>query len=62
MVTQPPPRPGSTSQAGGFLICIGALLGAAVGFIFGQATPGFLIGAGSGIALAVAVWLVDRRR
>lgn len=62
MVTQPPPRPGSTSMAGGFLIALGAMLGAVVGFLVGQATPGFLIGAGSGIALAVAVWLVDRRR
>jgi hypothetical protein len=61
MVTTPPPRPRS-SQAGGFLIAIGALGGAAVGFAFGQATPGFLIGAAGGIGMAVAIWLIDRRR
>ena len=62
MVNQPPSRPGSKSQAGGFLIAAGAMLGASIGFLLGQATPGFLIGAGSGIAFAVAIWLVDRRR
>ena len=56
------PKRAPNSQAGGFLIAIGALLGASIGFLIGQATPGFLIGSGSGIALAVAVWLVDRRR
>ncbi|KQS02374.1 hypothetical protein ASG11_13145 [Sphingomonas sp. Leaf357] len=49
-------------QAGGFLIAVGAMLGAGIGFLYGQATPGFLIGSGAGIALAVAIWLIDRRR
>jgi len=41
---------------------MGAMLGACVGFLFGQATPGFLIGSATGIALAVAIWLRDSRR
>ncbi|QQV78565.1 hypothetical protein H5J25_08085 [Sphingomonas aliaeris] len=61
MANQSPNRtPGS--QAGGFLIAVGALLGACIGFLIGQATPGFLIGSGTGIALAVVIWLRDRRR
>jgi hypothetical protein len=61
MVTTPPSRPHS-SQAGGFLIAIGMLGGAAIGFAYGQATTGFLIGSASGIGLSVAIWLIDRRR
>lgn len=63
--SRPPnnPRNGpKNSQAGGFLIAMGAMLGACVGFLFGQATPGFLIGSATGIALAVAIWLRDSRR
>lgn len=61
MANQSPNRtPGS--QAGGFLIALGALLGASIGFLVGQATPGFLIGSATGIALAVVIWLRDRRR
>jgi hypothetical protein len=35
--------------------------GAAVGFAVGQATPGFMIGTALGIAVAILVWLRDRR-
>ncbi len=59
MASRPPSR---TPLAGGALIALGAMGGAAVGFLVGQATPGFLIGAGGGIALSVLIWLVDRRR
>ncbi|QNQ07569.1 hypothetical protein [Sphingomonas alpina] len=48
--------------AGGFLIALGAVLGAIVGLFLEQPTAGFLIGSGSGIAIAVAIWLFDRRR
>lgn len=51
------PRP---SAAGGALIALGAIGGAAVGFAFGQATPGFLVGTSLGIAAAILVWLRDR--
>ena len=53
-----PPPP----AAGGFLIMLGALGGAAIGFTRGEATPGFLIGIALGTAAAVAIWLLDRRR
>ena len=49
-------------MAGGALIALGAIGGAAAGFLMGEATPGFLFGAGAGIALAVLIWVVDRRR
>lgn len=52
------PRP---NAAGGALIALFMLGGAAVGFALGQATPGFLIGTAIGVAVAVLVWLRDRR-
>ena len=44
------------SSAGGMPIAIGALGGAAIGFLFGQATPGVLIGLALGIAVALLIW------
>ncbi|RYY06397.1 MAG: hypothetical protein EON55_23410 [Alphaproteobacteria bacterium] len=49
------------SAAGGFLVALGMLGGAGVGFAIGQATPGFLVGTGIGVLAAVLVWLRDRR-
>ncbi len=51
------PRSGG---AGGVLIAIGATIGVAVGINTGQATTGFLLGTGVGIALAVVLWLRNR--
>lgn len=45
-----------SSQAGGVLIALGAMIGAGVGFAVGQATPGFLTGTGLGIAAALLIW------
>ena len=56
MPSQSPP-----SAAGGFLIAIGAVIGVAIGLFLGQVTPGFLIGTTIGIALAVIIWLRNRR-
>lgn len=50
------------SAAGGLLIAAGALGGAAVGFVYGQATPGFLAGLAIGVVAAIVVWLIDSRR
>ncbi len=50
------------SAAGGFLIAIGILVGAGVGLVYGQATPGVLIGFGFGVVAAVLVWLRNRAR
>lgn len=53
---------GSSPPAGGALIALGALAGAAIGFAFGEATPGFLIGLGVGIAASLGVWWRGSRR
>lgn len=52
----------SSPTAGGALMAFGALGGAALGFLAGQATPGFLIGLAAGTVLAAAGWWRDRRR
>ena len=49
------------TAAGGFLIALGILGGAGVGFAIGQATPGLLIGTAIGVAAALLVWIRDRR-
>lgn len=46
----------SSPSAGGMPIALGAIGGAAVGFLFGQATPGFLIGLVLGIVIALLIW------
>jgi hypothetical protein len=48
------------SAAGGALIALGILAGAAIGFAIGQATPGLLIGTAIGVAAAVVIWMRDR--
>ncbi len=53
--------PSRSSPAGGVLIAIGTIGGAFIGAALGEATRGFLIGAGAGIALAIAIWLRNRR-
>ena len=52
----PPPA------AGGALIAVGAIGGAGIGFLLGEATAGFLIGTATGIAAALALWMRDRGR
>ncbi|HVF95100.1 MAG TPA: hypothetical protein VM900_12375 [Sphingomonas sp.] len=51
----------TSSAAGGVLIALGALGGAAIGVANGEATAGFLIGTATGIALSLAIWLRSRR-
>ena len=48
--------------AGGFLIAIGLTVGAVLGLTRGNPLEWLLIGALAGIAAAVAIWLIDRRR
>lgn len=48
--------------AGGFPIAVFMLVGTVIGLIDYQPTIGFLAGTAIGVAAAIAVWLVDRRR
>ena len=47
---------GPSPSAGGMPIAIGAIGGAGIGFAFGEATPGCLIGLALGIAIAMLIW------
>ncbi len=49
-------------RAGGALLALCVMAGAVIGTVKHQPTIGFLVGAGVGIVLAVAAWLLDRRR
>ena len=51
----------SPTAAGGVLIALGAIVGAAVGVSMNETTAGFLIGTGIGVALALAIWWRSRR-
>lgn len=48
--------------AGGIFIAIGLLVGAIVGVAVDQTSAGMVIGLGAGAAVAVFVWLFDRKR
>lgn len=51
-----------TTQSGGFLLMAAILIGTVAGIVLGNPMQGVLLGTGLGIAAAVAVWLLDRRR
>jgi hypothetical protein len=53
---------GSRTRAGGCFLTIFILLGFIGGLAIRNPMKGVLIGTGVGIALAVLVWLIDRRR
>ena len=59
MPQTPEPR---TPMAGGFAIALLSITGVIVGSIAGQPTLGLLGGFAAGVAIALAVWLLDRRR
>lgn len=56
------PKSSSAPAAGGVLIALGAMAGAVIGLFLGEPTKGFLLGIGAGIGMAIAIWLLDRRR
>jgi UDP-N-acetylmuramyl pentapeptide phosphotransferase/UDP-N-acetylglucosamine-1-phosphate transferase len=56
------PSRSKTPAAGGFLIAVGLTVGAILGMTRGNALLWLLIGALAGVAAAVAIWLIDRRR
>lgn len=49
-------------MAGGCLLTLSIFVGVALGIAYRQTSAGFLAGLGVGIVLALAVWLLDRRR
>ncbi len=55
-------EPKRNPKAGGSLIALSTLAGAAIGFWQGEPSLGVVLGAISGVALAAIVWLVDKRR
>ncbi|WP_375272212.1 hypothetical protein [Sphingomonas sp.] len=55
-------QPTPSSAAGGFFIALGALGGTIAGLSLRQPSLGFLAGLAIGAAIALAVWLIDRRR
>ena len=54
--SNPPP-----TRAGGFIIAAGIMIGAIGGGLLGQPTIGLLAGGGLGVAISLAMWLIDRR-
>ena len=60
MARTTPPR---SPLAGGALIAIGSILGTGIG-LFSAIGPtrGFLIGLGAGVAISLAMWVVDLRK
>lgn len=56
------PKPSRAPLAGGFLIALSSMVGAVAGGTQGQPSAGLLMGLGAGVALALAVWLRDKRR
>ena len=57
MVQTAPRRP----RSAGALLALAILLGTIIGLVMGEPSLGFLIGLGIGVAIAVGVWLVDRK-
>lgn len=48
-------------RAGGFFLTAAILIGTVWGVAAGEPSAGFLVGAATGVAIAVLLWLVDRR-
>ena len=53
---------GNTTRAGGCFLGICILAGFPLGLAIGNPMKGVLIGTATGILLALATWLIDRRR
>lgn len=55
-------EPSANPRAAGFFLMLAIFVGAIGGVIAGQPSAGLLIGIAAGSAIAVALWLSDRRR
>lgn len=58
MTDKKPPAP----RAAGAIIALSLLAGTLIGIVFRQSSLGFLAGLALGTAVAVGLWLMDRRR
>jgi len=52
----------NTRMSGGIFLFFGILAGAVWGIAAGNPMKGILVGTGAGIAVAIGIWLIDRRR
>ena len=52
----------SNSRAGGAIVALCVVAGATIGVVFRQVSIGILAGTAVGTAIAVLIWLQDRRR
>ncbi|MBK7161448.1 MAG: hypothetical protein IPH79_02645 [Sphingomonadales bacterium] len=59
---KPLPREGKPRMAGGIFIFLGLLIGTIAGVYFNEASIGMMSGFAIGSAIAIAVWLMDRRK
>ena len=55
------PPPSRAPAAGGCLIALGAVGGAAIGLMLGQASIGLIAGLMAGVVLAFALFAIERR-
>ncbi|HEY1605812.1 MAG TPA: hypothetical protein VGF77_09470 [Allosphingosinicella sp.] len=53
---------GRYKQAGGAILAIAIIAGTVAGTMAGQPSIGFLIGTGTGVLVAILIWLNDRRK
>ena len=52
----------NTTRSGGCFLTLCILAGLPLGLAIGNPMKGILIGTAAGMAIAVAIWLMDRRR
>lgn len=55
-------KPSSPPVAGGAAIALCTVAGVLAGSIMGQPSMGFVGGIGTGVTIAIAIWLWDRSR
>jgi hypothetical protein len=61
-MNDPANRHPSKAQAGGFFLFIGLIVGSIIGIIYDQPSMGMVGGFAVGAAIALAIWLLDRRK